>query len=461
MDGYVPHRIIIESEVTKKCWRVDVEEDGDRRMYFRGGWADFVEAHSLEAGNFLLFEYEEQSIFLVRIYGRNGCEKTMLVESTKDLHKPNNTADGETVEEIEAVDSEPESIECGQRKTRSLAPRKCIYKPRQAIPRSYTKSCRVSVSQNALSFSVTMHKYKKHQFNQLTVPKVISLGKKLPSKDQLTFQDANGNSWTVKLAHRRDGRALFATGWKDFLADNKVSPGDKLSFDFMTDELIRVKVTKMSKFKHRSDEPDEPFELECKEDQPSSIAPDDNDNAFETPTTKKKIISCMSGKSFSFVWRMSIARTYLHMPIQVVRAQNLMKKDILVLRDPETKCWPVEVKKLSGNRVALAKGWVEFWKGYGLTNGDNLTFDFVSENLIQVSINRFKRLVEPDVITYLDSKDDNEEAAGIETEAIATREETDAAIATRNEFAVAIEPEDVMTEEGSDAIVEPEVGMGR
>ena len=149
------------------------------------------------------------------------------------------------------------------------------------------------------------------------------------------------------------------------------------------------------------------------------------------------------------------------MPIQVVRAQNLMKKDILVLRDPETKCWPVEVKKLSGNRVALAKGWVEFWKGYGLTNGDNLTFDFVSENLIQVSINRFKRLVEPDVITYLDSKDDNEEAAGIETEAIATREETDAAIATRNEFAVAIEPEDVMTEEGSDAIVEPEVGMGR
>lgn len=147
-----------------------------------------------------------------------------------------------------------------------------------------------------------------------------------------------------------------------------------------------------------------------------------------------------------------IAYNIQHMPKAIVRDQNLMNKENIVLRDPEGKCWPHEVKKLTGNRVALAKGWVEFWKGHGLKTGDFLNFEFVSENLVQVNINRGKPQHEPnveDTVIYLDAIDD-EEAAAIEPEAVITQQAG---------LQAGIEPEVGITHEGFDAAFSAEAGI--
>lgn len=78
---------------------------------------------------------------------------------------------------------------------------------------------------------------------------------KLPSRDDLKFQDAEGKCWTVTLGHRRDGRAILCHGWKEFMKENKISHGDKVQFEFVSDELVRFHVTKASEAdKHQSDE---------------------------------------------------------------------------------------------------------------------------------------------------------------------------------------------------------------
>ncbi|KMS96192.1 hypothetical protein BVRB_001020 [Beta vulgaris subsp. vulgaris] len=454
--GYVPHRFIIESGTTNKCWRVEVEKDGDGRMYFRDGWADFVEFHSLEVGNILLFEYEEQSIFQARIYGRNGCEKTLLLDSKGGQCKPLKTINDDDGEESEALD-EPVIVKCSRQKTRSLSSRKYgngIYKKR-TVNRDYRRTAKVSVTQNNLCFSVIMHYRKRHQFNQLTVPKAVSLKMKLPSKDELKIQDAQGKCWTLALGHRRDGRALFSQGWKEFLKDNNVAPGDKLKFEFMSDEIVQCHVTRASEVnEHQSNEPTRSSDMDCNLDKPNTriVSRAPKNRAGGISMTSKRRMSCESGSSFSVMWRDSCARTYLHMPKAIVRDQNLMNKENIVLRDPEGKCWPHEVKKLTGNRVALAKGWVEFWKGHGLKTGDFLNFEFVSENLVQVNINRGKPQHEPnveDTVIYLDAIDD-EEAAAIEPEAVITQQAG---------LQAGIEPEVGITHEGFDAAFSAEAGI--
>lgn len=86
-----------------------------------------------------------------------------------------------------------------------------------------------------------------------------------------------------------------------------------------------------------------------------------------------------------------------HVPKAVVEDQKLKSKDRVVLRDPEGKCWPLDVRIWYDGRVALTKGWRDFWKGHGITAGDSLYFEFVSESLIQVTVHRGKPSLEPTI----------------------------------------------------------------
>jgi len=122
-NGNVPHRFIIESAITKKCWRVEVEEDDEGKVYFGEGWNDFVKEHSLEVGSFLVFEYEEQSIFQVNIYGKNGCEKTTFGATELGVYKPEKTIEIEEIEQSESDDHEEKLLEKHRRRTRRLSPR--------------------------------------------------------------------------------------------------------------------------------------------------------------------------------------------------------------------------------------------------------------------------------------------------------------------------------------------------
>ncbi|KAH9613729.1 hypothetical protein KSS87_020607 [Heliosperma pusillum] len=371
-NGYVPHRFIIENAMTLQCWRVEVEEEKDGEIYFREGWADFVEAHTLETGDFLLFEHEEQSIFLVKVYDRSGCQK-MVLDVHGGKHKPVKIIEFEEREESEAFKYEPKILGTNlpgkERAKRLYTDKNGIYKKKHAIKRIP----------------------RKHTF-----PKVIAM--KLANKNEVILEDALGNCWPVRLSHIKDGRAAITRGWRGFLKDNKVAGGDLLRFEFLSDGLINVSVTKASQDEHKSEEANLQNgttvapNMTCKSDELDSFCTDVSplEASMTTRRGRKRDSSELSTSSFSIIWRPSTASVYLHVPKAVIEGQDLVNKDSVVLRDPDGKCWPLEVSIRRDGRVALTNGWVDFWKGHAIKVGDSLDFEFVSGYLIQVKINRGK-----------------------------------------------------------------------
>ncbi|CAM0874651.1 unnamed protein product [Alopecurus aequalis] len=59
----------------KKFWHVDVVRDADDDVYFASGWAEFVRANGLEEENFLVFRYEGNMVFTVKVFETSGCIK--------------------------------------------------------------------------------------------------------------------------------------------------------------------------------------------------------------------------------------------------------------------------------------------------------------------------------------------------------------------------------------------------
>ena len=102
--------------------------------------------------------------------------------------------------------------------------------------------------------------------------------------------------------------------------------------------------------------------------------------------------------------------------------QNLNNKETIVFCDPEGKCWPLQVRTWWDGRAVLTKGWVEFWKGHAITEGDSLHFEFVSEYLVKVIVKRGDPTLEPAMEVVDDDHPeavDSEEAALPEANAAA------------------------------------------
>ncbi|KAL5735846.1 hypothetical protein ACOSQ2_030634 [Xanthoceras sorbifolium] len=56
-----------------RVWKVELMKDG-RKFWFRDGWNDFVEYHSITTGYFLVFRYGKHSNFHVLIFDMSACE---------------------------------------------------------------------------------------------------------------------------------------------------------------------------------------------------------------------------------------------------------------------------------------------------------------------------------------------------------------------------------------------------
>ncbi|GAB2282546.1 hypothetical protein Dimus_017087 [Dionaea muscipula] len=72
----VPRKWTIKNSANKR-WVVYLERQEDAFL-FTDGWEEFVDEQSLELGDFLVFGYDGDSTFSVKIYGRNGCAKNLV-----------------------------------------------------------------------------------------------------------------------------------------------------------------------------------------------------------------------------------------------------------------------------------------------------------------------------------------------------------------------------------------------
>lgn len=76
-----------------------MEERGNNNLFFWSGWHDFVKDNSLDIGDFLVFKYDGNSMFKVKIYGRNACEKDVRLAKRKEEYPIPSIKKGKQIQE--------------------------------------------------------------------------------------------------------------------------------------------------------------------------------------------------------------------------------------------------------------------------------------------------------------------------------------------------------------------------
>ncbi|XP_056167091.1 putative B3 domain-containing protein At5g66980 [Syzygium oleosum] len=88
--GAVPKKAVL-MDTTGRSWPIGIAEVGNK-LFIKSGWWDFVINHPLDFADFLIFRYNRDSVFLVKVFGlifrynrdsvflvkvfgKNGCRK--------------------------------------------------------------------------------------------------------------------------------------------------------------------------------------------------------------------------------------------------------------------------------------------------------------------------------------------------------------------------------------------------
>ncbi|KAF8683107.1 hypothetical protein HU200_044965 [Digitaria exilis] len=73
-NGHISDVVSLKSP-SGKTWNIRVGNDADE-LVLQSGWKEFVSAHSIEEGDYLLFKYSGVSSFDVLMFDSSGCQKT-------------------------------------------------------------------------------------------------------------------------------------------------------------------------------------------------------------------------------------------------------------------------------------------------------------------------------------------------------------------------------------------------
>ncbi|KAF3446240.1 hypothetical protein FNV43_RR11419 [Rhamnella rubrinervis] len=230
-----------------KSWPVGVNrrEDG---FYFQSGWQEFVKYHFLEAGDFIVFDYDGKSHFSAKIYGSSACEKDEgLAKGNSDasvsLAKKANQLLTPKVE-VDEVEPQVHEETCKKEVFNSnkvpsdwvLCGKKFhVDDDEQKPPIDSTSSFKPKNSCFQAYFL-------EHRRNRMTIPRELAKEKGLLNKKSIVLQDVIGRSWPVRLAPQLDGRVLMRKGFCDFCNGNQIEAGNTLIFEFIEPTVLKVNI---------------------------------------------------------------------------------------------------------------------------------------------------------------------------------------------------------------------------
>ena len=77
LDGHRPQNMKLRQAGNglRKLWDVEVAFDTDGSMYLDRGWKQFVRAYDLRHGYFLVFRYDGNATFAVKVFDTTMCRR--------------------------------------------------------------------------------------------------------------------------------------------------------------------------------------------------------------------------------------------------------------------------------------------------------------------------------------------------------------------------------------------------
>ncbi|KAK1559647.1 hypothetical protein Q3G72_010358 [Acer saccharum] len=279
-----------------RIWNVELTKDG-RNIWFRVGWVEFVEYHSISVGYFLLFRYLKKSTFRVLIFDMSACEVRYphyCVERKNDNQDEIEDEDsveiiGSLTPESHASDSTSE-INRSSKYNTSLESQifRCGYEVRskrskmeEAVDLNESDSTGDESEHELLDILEEMGIYVKNNFQCITAeekmraiaaarlfkPKNPSFMVILRHRDIFTgnmyvplefskkylisrdakwikLHDRDGKEWSVELSRYRPkgGGGDLTHGWTKFSKDKNLKEGDVCMFELIRQKNVVLKV---------------------------------------------------------------------------------------------------------------------------------------------------------------------------------------------------------------------------
>uniref|UniRef100_A0A1D1YTV3 B3 domain-containing protein Os11g0197600 n=1 Tax=Anthurium amnicola TaxID=1678845 RepID=A0A1D1YTV3_9ARAE len=240
---------------SKNIWRVGMIKN-EKGVFFRDGWEEFVRDHSLQTGEFLVFEYQGGSRFRVLIFDASMCEK----EDAFDVSSSRVLDAAEGSKPRGKVKEEPFSAtqkhECGccppwKGDSSPKAKRKPLKKHYMGVwisqRRPITKVEIDRAHHEAFSFKSihpflvqVMRKYDVYFGHTMSVPLSFSR-RHLPTNRKMTLWDPTGKPWTVNYI-TCTGQCFFSGGWRKFALANFLEQGDACVFELIKADEIHVHI---------------------------------------------------------------------------------------------------------------------------------------------------------------------------------------------------------------------------
>ncbi|PIA52408.1 hypothetical protein AQUCO_01000344v1 [Aquilegia coerulea] len=237
-NGILPEKIMLKDSVGR-VWHVEVKEV-ENDFFFQSGWQEFVKMHSLVVGEFLVFRYDGNSTFEVKLYDHSGCEKEETLDD-KNINKAVCFIKEEDNKEASNARRKPILAICDSKHKGSKVLKKAD-KSRYGFSRPERISAKY-VQKNMVSKASETDQPKPH-FDVVVngngtaryfvhIPKQVLIDNNIKIQPKIFLRDPNGKSWPASVRFAKDGRTQICSGWYDFCKGNNLKENDKCKFEFL------------------------------------------------------------------------------------------------------------------------------------------------------------------------------------------------------------------------------------
>ncbi|GAB2274902.1 hypothetical protein Dimus_009672 [Dionaea muscipula] len=202
-NGNVPKHVIVKNSAGK-FWHMELERV-EGNYFLSKGWKLFVSDYSLERGEFLVFGYNGNSVFGVKVFGKDGCKKAEPPAKTKRV----NFTCANVKQEFVA-----EEIQVKQTGTGRQAPPDTHGSPEKSV--RFVKT------------------FSAGQASFLHIPSGVVSEYSIKAPAAIFLRNQNGVvKSAATLSRRKDGRIAVTCGWKDFCIRSNILPGDECEFEIL------------------------------------------------------------------------------------------------------------------------------------------------------------------------------------------------------------------------------------
>ncbi|CAJ2672736.1 unnamed protein product [Trifolium pratense] len=393
-----------------KKWEIYTTKINDGDFWFQEGWKEFATHYSLDHGQMVLFEYEENSqYFRVHIFGKSGLEIEYPFHVNQ--HEENSFDQISDDDSIEILDKSPSC-----KKTRPKSPISCSQPHKKLrsdtredvgtsskfhdFPQNHDQS-----SDNTADGSVKCQKVEQEKEQEelsskinealnrarsfksknpcftivmkssylysysLYVPTQFAINYLKKEESNILLKLLNGKTWYAKYCFGK-----IKSGWKNFVRDNKLKVGDVCVFELTKSQALTLRVLI--------------FRVDDEELHSSSLPQDEKEPQrtslrskvkLETNEAQNAADNFTSKYPFFKINIMPNQRGHsrLLVPNSFIR-EYLDSKEQTVMLKFEKKFWPVKLLCYSNMKSGqFSRGWNEFWEENKLKGGDVCVFELI------------------------------------------------------------------------------------